>query len=117
MWDKILAYYQEMSQMPREGEMWDRLRHHCRKIQELIPSIQAHRGLVELKHDMSVNELCLVNPSNERGALIFMEYNDNVRIVFYKLGELADADKSSEVQVHLNDAIQVLASNLLKGDV
>jgi hypothetical protein len=117
MWDKILAYYEEMSQMPREGEMWDSLRHHCRKIQELIPKIQAHSGLAELKHHISVHELCLVNPDNERGALIFMGYNDAVRIIFYKLGELADIDKSREVHVHLSDVIQVLASNLPNDDV
>jgi hypothetical protein len=113
MWDEILQFYEERSQSRRKGEMWDKIRHHSRKMQEFIPKIQKHPKLSKLEARISAVELGIANPDKRLGALIFMEYNDQVRIVFYEFGKLLSTQEADDVHVHISDAIQVLEDNLI----
>ncbi len=112
-WDEILTFYEQGYQLSREGKMWNDIRYHCQRIQTLILEIRKHPVLSKLEHSVSVFELRLENKAKKRGALIFIEGNDNVRINFYNMSKVKKDETYDTVQIHLSDAIQILVSKLL----
>jgi hypothetical protein len=110
-WEQILTFYQDMYPIRREGEMWEQISSHCQRMPTLISEIQKHPDLGELKHEISVVELSLSNSTTRRGALIFVESHDTVRVTFYNFGESNNPD--TDVHASFDDIIQVLKTNLL----
>ena len=111
-WEDIIMFYEDHVDFPREGEIWDRMRYHCKQVLPLIADIRMHPELSELEHFVSVVELRLINKTNGHDALIFAEYNEIARIIFDDIGgkNLTDFD---EIRVPVDDVIRNLEAILL----
>ncbi|MAU10387.1 MAG: hypothetical protein CL607_11235 [Anaerolineaceae bacterium] len=113
-WEGLVEFYEEYSHFPREGEMWDEIRYHCKQMTILVPQMRTHPKLRTLEPiwGISVIALRLVNRKTDRLALVSINPDDTVIINLCDYTGWLDIDTWEELYVSLENTISTLESAL-----
>ena len=114
-WDGLVEFYEYYSHFPREGEMWDEMRHHCKQMTILVPQMRHHPNLRPLEPiwGISVIALRLLNTHTYRAAFVSVNPDDTVTIEVCDYHTWLNEDAEWEEQkVSFKDAIKTLDSAL-----
>lgn len=113
MWDRIIDFYQQTAQSPREGEMWDQMRYHCRKMLLLIEEIRQHPELEKLPTFINHLALRISNPASTNAVEITIYAIEIAEIRVFHIEDHTQ-EECEVIRVATTDVIHTLTAFLLE---